>query len=1399
MADLGLYFGEDDEEQLAQEDKALSYLVLANEQDDSFDPVDTENLLAQMSAGSIISHDMELDEDTDVVQLLAEPNLSALEKAQLLAQSQYDFHRSFLARELLTILPQMRTQQAIVHIVPILRDFSLDPLDSVRETLASQLDKIMLYFLQHTVIDHDMKEPVSADDAEEEDEEDEDDGNTNINEQDTPVTQQRDQRDSRSSPPPLPSLPHDTFTSIFMNLLLDQNAGIAHQTRLAVVAVAENVPDEVMESEILGGVIAGLRKLYNPDDLDDQDEGEPDQGGANGEESLFSTTNRDEQDGEAELGKMLVVVLLTSLAGLLGPERCTKIVIPKLEKFMNYSQFYVRKEIVMAVGVLCRIVSQEVVVNRLLPIYDLFVQDDTWHIRRACCTVLASFIGALPVEMKASKVEEIYDIFSVDVSRSVRNSIMEVLGEVIAGFEKEKVPDALLNHFLDMGQQPMNEHERAVMCAFSFPAVVLTAGPSKWELMKPVYMRLASTFRSPIRRSLACSLHEVAKILGPELADRDLALAFADCLSAEDEVKEGVLGHVVEFITCLSPRCRSDALHDLARAWADLERSSNWRLRDSLTGQLSGLCEIADGEDLLQVLLPLSVKACTDGVSTIRESGVMAFPALWEASNRVGKVSMSADSSIKAFSSLDFPSLDEDGPHGDERHSRRRLSRSRSPFSQQQHHHQELDDIEMEDVTDDTAEQSLKSATDSSEEEQQTTDDSSESSTCTTTTTDDNKGPVTVTTIQEQVIEQTTDFAIHGGFRSRVVAVQIIQSLLDSGMAVEPFEEHFLPLLVDRLSVDRVINIRIWVARVVSWIMDSGYYGDTMVSPRLQDLLERLQQDPDRDVRIFSGGPADLPKPEISESAKDKKSKKKSGKGKGKGKKSLVNNSKRATIFLQNPKSGQTDRIEEIGGESGNEIQLLFDGRDHDHSVGDEEDEDDDNDDDDDEGESQESDSDDEDDDEEDQADEDSSDEGDGSEEHPSSPAAPDSSISRKARNRNSMGYGMGIMAGGKLIVSGKEIRTATLSWDAIPDAEEEEDDDFAKVEEEEEENEQLQDDIIEEGEVSVDLSNKSEPSIITSDPCSSNNSSDAVQDLHEDEEDAEEEEEEEGIADRVVPYTTLASHGVSPLDVEMEESFEEPGEQHVPSQDSASEEKGCDLEEPNSDKEDSADNKDVEMETLNSQPKGPQEHQDLPAPQPSSRPVVPELTGPSVTAFPPLSPSSPQPVVPAWHTSKPLSYAASVKLRSEDSKTRVSLALSSNLSSMTSFSQAANIPEPPCPSPAANVAASTTPHHHHGSTPVAKAMPMAPPTAPKRILIGVGMNKRVQRDLIQSPSPAFPSLSASASSSPLQSSSMASPPRARTALPFSYASVVASGAASRAFSPRMTPAITSPPAALTV
>ncbi|KAF9997675.1 Serine/threonine-protein phosphatase 4 regulatory subunit 1, partial [Entomortierella chlamydospora] len=916
---LGLYFGGDeDDTQLEQDDKDLSYLVLANDQDDSFESIDTETLLAEMSAEQPDKATMDLGVDADVVQLFADPDLSPVEKARVLSKSDYDFHRAFFAREVATLLPVMDVRDAVTHIIPIVRDFSADSQESVRESLASQLDKIVLFFFQNTTI---TTEELSS---------------------------ENQGQDTTSSQPAL--LQHDIFTPIFINLLLDQNAGIAHQAREAVRSVSENISEYLLEGEILNGIIAGLEKLYTTDTPVEEIK-----------QDLEMQVDVD-QDGEAELGKMLVVVLLTSLAKILGKDRCTHIVLPKLEKLIKNSQFYVRREIVIALGTICKVVDQKVVIERLMPLYDIFIHDDTWHIRRACCTVLASFVSSLPVDMKTKKVEEIYDLYSADVSRSVRNSIMEVLGEVIAGFEQEKVPDSLLTHFLNMGQQPMNEHELAVMCAFSFPAVVLTAGRSKWEQMKPVYMKLTGTFRSPIRRSLACSLHEVARILGPELADRDLAMAFSDCLNAEDEVKEGIIGHVVEFVSCLSPKCRSEAMRDIFNAWTELERSSNWRLRDSLAGQLPALCEIADGKDLLEYLMPLSIRACTDGVSTIRESGVMSFPALWEASARVGPF-------VHKKRPEGTLSLDDDDDEDDDDDD--------EPVPES---FGEGEDVDMEDVTDQLNTPARETG--------------KASVNAISTPSSASSGEESTTTIKEQVIRQTIDFVTTGGFRSRVVAVQIIQTLLDHGIEQEDFEQYFLSPLVDQLTADNVVNVRIWVSRVVSWIIENGLCSDATICGRLQTALATLQMDTDRDVRIYAGGPTELPKPKKKKKSKSKKKKME------KGRQQILGG------FHQGCERAQVSTISEED-EDGEEVQFL-------KGEGDNDDEDEDDEDDDEDGEG------------------DSEDESGDDNMQYLNPAMTKGILNNKPRNRNSLGIGMKVMVGNKLTVSGKEIRKPKTSWDYV-------------------------------------------------------------------------------------------------------------------------------------------------------------------------------------------------------------------------------------------------------------------------------------------------------------------------------------------------------------------------------
>jgi hypothetical protein len=85
-------------------------------------------------------------------------------------------------------------------------------------------------------------------------------------------------------------------------------------------------------------------------------------------------------------------------------------------------------------------------------------------------------------------------------------------------------------------------------CAFNFPAVLLTLGPSFWPELKPIHAVLVRDSRTRIRRTLACSMHEIAKILGPSLAESELISVLFHFFKDTEEVKEGSLKFLPEFL-----------------------------------------------------------------------------------------------------------------------------------------------------------------------------------------------------------------------------------------------------------------------------------------------------------------------------------------------------------------------------------------------------------------------------------------------------------------------------------------------------------------------------------------------------------------------------------------------------------------------------------------------------------------------------------------------------------------------------------------------------------------------------------------------------------------------------------------------------------------------------------
>eukprot|EP00731_Ephydatia_muelleri_P027013 Em0018g1113a len=88
---------------------------------------------------------------------------------------------------------------------------------------------------------------------------------------------------------------------------------------------------------------------------------------------------------------------------------------------------------------------------------------------------------------------------------------------VASAFHQEIVPDELMEIYLsimEQGRAQSSDGELQYHCAFSLPAVVRTLGQTHWQIVKPIFELLAVDQNWKIRRVVAFSLHELARVLG---------------------------------------------------------------------------------------------------------------------------------------------------------------------------------------------------------------------------------------------------------------------------------------------------------------------------------------------------------------------------------------------------------------------------------------------------------------------------------------------------------------------------------------------------------------------------------------------------------------------------------------------------------------------------------------------------------------------------------------------------------------------------------------------------------------------------------------------------------------------------------------------------------------------
>lgn len=310
-----------------------------------------------------------------------------------------------------------------------------------------------------------------------------------------------------------------------------------------------------------------------------------------------------------------------------------------------------------------------------MPVYEVFSRDSSWSVRAAICVSLPDICSRLPPDLKHSTASLGIRLFSSDSSEKVRTAFFDRIGATIYAFhdDSSRLPPEALQLFLGepltpkassslstaneigatfMSSSPfftppshqhssspffgesqhydmasIREQERQAIRAWNFPAVVLTLGPERWSAVRELHRTLCSSDVVKIRRSLASSLHEIARIIGPQAASEDLAPLISDFLrDRSEEVKSVVLDGFNVFLSALPRDTALRQIRVLGDVW-DVFSKSSWRLREKAASLIGDLAK-AYADDGDRSMIALLMRALQDEVAAVRQIGVNAVSRL---------------------------------------------------------------------------------------------------------------------------------------------------------------------------------------------------------------------------------------------------------------------------------------------------------------------------------------------------------------------------------------------------------------------------------------------------------------------------------------------------------------------------------------------------------------------------------------------------------------------------------------------------------------------------------------------------------------------------------------------------------------------------------------------------
>ena len=270
-------------------------------------------------------------------------------------------------------------------------------------------------------------------------------------------------------------------------------------------------------------------------------------------------------------------------------------------------------------------ISTDVFSQQLFPLYDGLTQDKEWKVRKACADVVAQIAEVTPMDRDASALQVLYYRFLLDPSsKIVRGTAFQNIGPFIATLKGSSTIDQRITDFFVNTTMKTNNKDVCYYASFNFPAFIWVTGKTEWHKFRNLYIKLTSVSDIQTLRTLSCSLHEIARILGPELTDSDL-LTIADRFLRHNnpDVRIGIMKNLHVLLAEVPESKRSGYIQYIMQTFN--EAGAEWRTKEMLAKNLGKFATLFDHRIVYSEFLPMFFKFCEDRTDMVCRSAATAL------------------------------------------------------------------------------------------------------------------------------------------------------------------------------------------------------------------------------------------------------------------------------------------------------------------------------------------------------------------------------------------------------------------------------------------------------------------------------------------------------------------------------------------------------------------------------------------------------------------------------------------------------------------------------------------------------------------------------------------------------------------------------------------------------